>query len=80
MSIGWYPIDTTDPDKIISLIVPAPIARNPNGSIALGLIVGRQLIDFLWRLAMDDQSRSRIRSDRLCKCLVQWTANQGFDS
>ena len=73
------PPDAADPEEIVPVVVPAPVARNPGHVIPLGLLLGRELFDGFRRCDTNDQAGLRLEADRLGKGLVDRPAGEDLD-
>jgi hypothetical protein len=49
--------NAADPDKVVALVVPLPVAGDPLDIVALGPLIGRELFDGLGRFLFDDYAR-----------------------
>ncbi len=74
---GRNPIHARNPNEILPLVVPRPIALEPDG-VGIRLEVRRHLVDRLRRFVRDDQSGFRIEGYRRGEPLVHEAAHQVF--
>src|SRR4029079_1227710 len=70
--------DACDPDKIVPLVVPDPVAGNPDRPLRHKF--RRVFLDVWWRLPLDDRTGRRIEVGRIGKGLVNWALNHRFDA
>jgi hypothetical protein len=71
--------DAADPDEILPLFVPEPVAGNPSDVITLRLELRRNLVHVHRRLLGRNDARLRILRDLLGEGLVQRAAGEDFD-
>src|ERR1019366_7121506 len=69
----------TDPKKIVSLVIPGPVAGNPRDIGPLGVLVRRHLLDSLWRRFGYHHARLRIERDNPRKRLMHGPACKHLD-
>jgi hypothetical protein len=66
--------DTTNPDVIFSLVVPGPVARDPENVFPLGFIFGRHFTDRFRRSIGYQGTGIRVVVNLFGKCLVDRTS------
>jgi hypothetical protein len=80
MSPRWIAPDATDPDVILSFIIPAPVTRNPDHISLLGLVLRGFLVDRLGRCLGNNHPGLGILVHLLCKSLMKRTTGQDLDA
>src|SRR5262249_36767829 len=65
-----------DPDVVVAVAVPAPVAGDPDHGVALGLLLRRHFLDRLRRLLGHDRAGLGLEIDGLGVGLVDRTALQ----
>jgi hypothetical protein len=65
-----------DPDEVLALIFPCPIAGNPFDLFALGLLCGRKLVDRVGWFLRNDQTGLRIERCWIGESFVNWAARE----
>jgi hypothetical protein len=68
----------TDPDEIVAVLVPAPVAWDPDRILILRLLVRRDLIDRVGRLARNAHARLRIIGHDFGERFMHWASRQGL--
>ena len=71
MSLGWITPDATDPNVILSIIIPTPIPRNPDDISLLGLVLRGFFRNRLGRGLGNNDPGLGILVHLLRKCLVK---------
>jgi hypothetical protein len=78
--IGWDAApNTADPDVLVTLVIPEPIARNPDDIVSLRLHIRWDLVNRLGGLVRYHDTRFRLDIDFFSKCLVDRPASQYID-
>lgn len=68
--------DAADPDKVVRLIVPCPVSRDPKDIISLGTLIRRQFLNGWGRFFWYNEAGLRIEDDDLAKGLMQGTSGE----
>ena len=71
--------NAADPNEVAAVLVPGPIAGDPNGG-RIRINFGRKFFDRLGRSFWYDGARRNIQLEGLGEGLVDWATQQGFDS
>ena len=79
-SVRWNAVNTANPNKVFSLLVPTPITRDPNGIFPVRAKLGRHLVDVGGRFPIDNETWDRVGDERFRESLVQRTTSQGFNT
>tara|TARA_B100000686_G_scaffold276208_1_gene295115 strand:- start:138 stop:491 length:354 start_codon:yes stop_codon:yes gene_type:complete len=72
--LGWHTPDTTDPDVIFSLVVPRPVAWDPEYIFTFGFVFRGDFTDRFRRSVRNQDTGIRIVVDLFGKCLVDRTS------
>jgi hypothetical protein len=79
LAIGrWHSPHPADPDEIVAVLVPAPVAWDPDRILILRLLVRRDLIDRVGRLPRNAHARLRIIGHDFGERFMHGASRQGL--
>ena len=76
--LWWDSPDATDPNMIFALVVPGPVARDPDNVISFRFKLRRNFSDRLWRCLGNQCARFWVIVDLFGESLVDGTTSQNF--